>query len=107
MGIELTKYDKLVIKSILETNQFNIQKVNGLESLAARCFIQDEYADIESLIKLNDIDAIRKLPDNQGAANEYLDIVLFSDERLNSYIATIYDSNELWQDPQVIEIYPL
>lgn len=107
MKTELTRYDKLVVKSILETNEFNIHEIHSLESIKARCFSREEYPDIERLIKLNNVDAIKKLPDNQGTANEYLDIVLFSDEKLNSYIATVYDSDELWQDPQVMQIYRL
>jgi hypothetical protein len=39
--------------------------------------------------------------------SEYLDIIKFSDQTNKSYIATIYDSNELWQYPKLIDIIHL
>ena len=45
------------------------------------------------------------MPDNQSQAGEYLDIMMFKDQDNKKYIVTVYDSIELSQDPQIIEIY--
>jgi hypothetical protein len=107
MQNELSKYNSYIVKGILATNQFEIEGVQELESIHSRCFIKTEYAGIESLIKEKNVDAIKKLRDNQYKSDEYLDILTFKDQCQSPYIVTIYDSNALEQDPQVIEIYSL
>jgi hypothetical protein len=38
---------------------------------------------------------------------EYLCIMKFSDQENKPYAVTIHDDEELWHDPQVMDIYPL
>ena len=107
MENKLSIYNSYVVKSILANNQYNIKEVSNLESIHSRCFIKIEYPHIESLIKEKNIEAIKKLHSNEYEADEYLDIMTFSDQNQSKYIVTVYDSDALEQDPQVIKIYPL
>ena len=100
-------FDTYVIKSILANNQFGITSVTEIRSLNTRYFIKDEYPEIEKLIKSKDIETIKSLPVNKSEMEEYIDVMLFKDQDLKEYIVTVYDSNALEQDPQVIEIYSL
>ena len=56
---------------------------------------------------MGNIDAIQLLSDDQSDGFEHLDIMSFTDQNEKSYLVTVYDSNELWQDPEVMDIYPL
>jgi hypothetical protein len=107
MVFESSKYDEYVIKNILANNKFGITGINNLESLKSRYFIADEYPEIENLIVKHNIKEIKLLSDNQSEELEYLDILKFTDQNENSYIVTVYDSNVLEQDPQIIKIYTL
>ena len=67
--------------------------------------MKNEYLEIERLIKDGNIEAIKSLTDNKSEVREFLDVMIFKDQNKKSYIVTVYDSDELWQDPQVIEIF--
>lgn len=107
MQVEPNAYDKQVIESILATNRFGIREVNNLESLKSIYFVEEEYKDIEKFIKAGDLAGIKAFHENQQNTGEYLDIMVFTDQNKKTYSVTIYDSNTLEQDPQVIEIYSL
>ena len=47
------------------------------------------------------------MADNLGKVNEYLDIMIFKDQNNKTYTTTVYDNNELWQDPQIIDIFAM
>lgn len=106
-GDNTNSFDLFVIRSILANNPFGIEKINFLESLSSRFFVKDEYPEIESLIFKGNIQAIKSLPSNKSQEREYLEVMIFKDQNQKEYIVTVYDSNELSQDPQVIEIYSL
>jgi hypothetical protein len=38
---------------------------------------------------------------------EYLEIIQFESQDGLNFLATVYDSIELWQDPQIIDIFSL
>jgi hypothetical protein len=103
----LISFDKYVIKSILANNQFGIKEVNDLESLGSGFFIHEKYAEIDKLIREGNIHAITQLFKNQVKSAEFLEIMNFKDQNYSTFIVTVYDSNELSQDPQVIEIYKI
>lgn len=107
MGIEVNSYNGYIIRSILARNQFNIKEINNLESLKSVCFFKEEYPIIECFIKEANIEAIKTFPTNELRSGEYLDVILFNDEKQKKYIVTVYDNDMLEQDPQVIEIYSL
>jgi hypothetical protein len=105
MRTEATKFDLHVIRNILVNNTFGITEVNDMESLKSIFFINEEYSEIERLIKSGNIEVIREIKESQPPTGEYLEIILFKDQNKKRYIVTVYDSNALEQDPQIIEIY--
>ncbi|XVJ67309.1 MAG: hypothetical protein HEQ40_14490 [Lacibacter sp.] len=107
MESHLNTYNEIVVKSILADNIFGIENVIDIEDINSIYFVKKEYSQIEELIRKCDIDVLKRLSVNQNEASGYLDIIKFKDQSENYYIATIYDSAELSQDPQLIEIYPL
>jgi len=107
MGNGLNLFDGYVMRSILANNQFGITEVKNIESLKSISFIKEEYAVIENLIKNGDIEAIKTFSENQPRSGEYLMVMRFNDQTNKKYIVTVYDSDMLEQDPQVIEIYLL
>lgn len=101
------KYVNYIVKSILANNEFGITKVENIESIASRYFYKNEYPKIVDLIKNGDISGIKTLEGNNSEEREYLDVVLFNDQIKNKYLVTVYDSDDLLQDPQVIEIFQI
>lgn len=100
-------FDNYVVKSLLANNLFEITEVHNLESLNSRFFEREKYPEIEAMIKEKNIEALKSLPSNKSEDGQYLDIMMFKDQNQREYIVTVYDSNALEQDPQVIEIYLL
>ena len=63
---------------------------------------------IRGLIRKQDWSQINEVNDlPSGEFREYLDIIRFKDQNDKQYVATIYDSDELFQDPQIIDIFLL
>ena len=100
-------YNTYVIKSILANNEFGIKEISDLEDVVSRYFIRNEYSKIAASIRNGELDTIRSLPENKPELREYLYILSFNDQMNKKYIVTVYDSDELWQNPQVIEIFPV
>ncbi|MCY7293039.1 MAG: hypothetical protein LH615_12740 [Ferruginibacter sp.] len=100
-----SKYDQRVIKSIISHKESNISEVKDLQSIIAMAFDPKNYSTITSLIKENNWEKIKAFDHNQGGFREYLDILKFTDQNMTSHIVTVYDSDELWQDPEVVDIF--
>jgi hypothetical protein len=97
-------FEDYVIKSILANNEFAITDVKNLETLKSLELDREKYDEVISFVKkgyLNDLD--RYLP-IRDTAIEFLEIMQFKDQEGKLYFVSVYDNNELSQDPQVIEI---
>jgi len=101
------EYNNYIIRGVLANNQFGITEVNNIQSLKTISLIQEEYSEIEILIKAGDLAALKTLREDQSRTGEYLDILEFNDQNSRKYIVTIYDRDALEQDPQVMGIYSL
>ena len=62
---------------------------------------------VKAAIKRMDFTSFPNADRKDGELREYLDISTFEDGAGNKYIATIYDSDELWQDPEVLDIWKI
>jgi predicted patatin/cPLA2 family phospholipase len=101
-------FESYVNKSILSNNEFGIKEVNNLENVWSGYFEQKRYEEIARLIKEGKIDQLQGLYDtSKDNFSEYLDIMRFKDQNENAFIVTVFDSDELTQDTQVIEIFKL
>lgn len=99
------EYNDYVIRSILANNKFGITIVNDLLSQNTLPFVKEDYPIIENLIRSNNDKAIPTYTNSSYQNREYLEIMSFADQIGKKYIVTVYDSDALEQDPQVIEIY--
>ena len=105
----ISSFEKQVIEQIIRKDSFGITAVNRLDNVKSIYFSQPDYSSISQLVKQrkwytinNDLDdTIRK------SFREYLYVEVFADQDAKEYAAMIYDSDELWQDPEIIEIIPL
>ena len=103
----LNNYDKLIIKTILSCKDFNIEEVNDFESIKSITFNKEQYTLITCLILEHNWEYIKNIDSDTNGFREYLEIIKFSDQNKKPHIATIYDSDELWQDPQVLDVFLL
>ena len=103
---DLNSYEKTVVKSILACKEFGITEVKEYECIKSMSFNQEQYDSISSLIKEYNWKAVDDYESSyNNDSRQYLEIVKFSDQNNQIRIATLYDSDELWQDPQVIQIF--
>lgn len=102
-----SSYLKEIKELILRNNKLSITEVRNLEFLKGLNFAREEYFSIAELIKQKRREEIKRLPDIKPKTFEDLTILLLGDQNNNSYVVSVYESDELWQDPQLIEIYPL
>lgn len=100
-------YNDYIVRSILINNEFGITEIKSIEDLIYMTLIREDYPGIVELIKSKDIDAIKRLTPPSITTSEYLSIMKITDVQDKQYIVTGYDSDELSQDPQVIDIFPM
>ena len=105
---EKAKYNSFITELILLDSEYNIKEVSDLESVRVLLFSEEHYKKVRSLIKKQDWDQINETKDlSTGEFREYVNIMRFKDQNRKQYVTTIYDSDELFQDPQIIDIFPL
>jgi hypothetical protein len=102
-------YQKLVEKAILNHKKGQeYVAVRKLECLYSSISSQGHYAQVLACVTNGNLNNLKelKIPE-RGNFNEYLELYSFSDLADYEYLAAIYDSDELWQDPQVIDVFVL
>lgn len=109
MSTQYDIYDAQVAIAIINVSSNRISQVLDLIGINDLIHTLDTYNTIEELIKSGDIEKIKTLSseNNFQAFRQYLHVYTFRDQNNNSFVATIYDSDALEQDPQVIKLYPL
>lgn len=100
------KYNEFIKKIILVDKEHRFTEVNELESVKYLAFKYEEYPTIKQLLKNNNWQQINAPQESAKDFREYLEIVLFKDQNKMPFIAAIYDSDALEQDPQIIDIFP-
>lgn len=100
-------YVDYIKEAIISNKIHKVSSIDELTEIKSMVLLRNEYSDIQTLIKNGQIDSIKNLPDNNNKASEYLDVYTFIAQDGKKYIVTIYDSNELWQDSELWDIYEL
>ncbi len=107
MTKEINSWDRKVIKAILADRLLNIIEVKELETVQSLFYSTDEYAQIKNLIEQKQYEVILNTEQERNKDfGEYLIIIKFKDHNNKIFFATVYDSDELWQDPQIIDFFP-
>ena len=105
---EINLWDQRVTKEILWHIDFIITEVNNLEVIKDLFYERKDYSNITDLIIKQDWEGLKNIKDEkQTGFREYLHLLKFSDQNKKHYLVTIYDSDELWQDPEIIDIFPI
>ena len=100
-------YNWYIKRDILFRNSFDIKEIHRLEELKSLFFHRKQYHTIEEMILLaKDLDTIRALSVDNEPCDEDITIITFVDQQDRRWIAVMYDSNELWQNPEAIGIFP-
>lgn len=100
-----SSFDNFVIRNILANNQSGITSVNELHSISSGNFWHEDYKTIRELIKKGNLELIDDLLKDRERSGEYFELMQFKDQNGLPYLVTVYDSDQLNQDPQVIEIF--
>lgn len=102
-------FDDHVERGILSNNKFGISEVIGLRVIKSMYFEREKYPAIISLIKGQNLTELSEMKGDKLNPDftEYLEIMQFANQLGQMFIVTVYDSIELWQDPEVIDIFPL
>ena len=102
----MDKYHQQII-AILIKSDLDVAEVTKLDCIADMIFDRQQYPAISLLIKEKNWKAIESRDTPAAEYREYLSIYTFHDQAQQLYAVTIYDSDELWQDPEVLDIFPL
>jgi hypothetical protein len=104
-------YDKMVTDEMISENDFNIKKVTAVNLLNSFQFSKEFIIQIEKIIFSGNINEIAKLPnpnpEEENKFREFLYVLLIKDQNDISYIVTVYDSNALYQDSEILKIYKI
>ena len=100
-------WDKIILKLLLNDKNFVFKNITQVDTLFSLLFDSRKYPEIKSLIQKNDLVSLKGFDQHFSETfSEYLDVVQFADQDNKFFIATIYDSAELWQDPMILDIFP-
>ena len=104
-----SSFENEVERDILSNNKFGISEVKGLRSIKSMYFEREKYPAIASLIQGQNLAELAEIKGNtlNPEFPEYLEIMHFESQLGQMFIVTVYDSIELWQDPEVIDIFPV
>lgn len=103
---ELNTWQQQVINKILLNKEPLITLVNNVDFWAYLAFNRKTYDNVVELIKSKNWDGLKANIDKcESDFKEDLILVRITNHDGKKCLATIYDSEELWQDPEVIDIF--
>jgi nitrogen regulatory protein PII-like uncharacterized protein len=94
------------IRRVIQSCDNSVSAINDLEYIKIINYTEDNNKLVVDMINSNKIHEIEKLQSDK-LGSENLVIMKFTDQNGISRVVTLYDSDDLWQDPRVIEIYSL
>lgn len=106
-------FNSHVIDALLKHKESDITAVNDLSDAADGHFDRARYPEILALLKRGNIADVRKSiekappVDKDHTFREFIIVMKFYDAVNSAYFVTIYDSTELWQNPEVIDVVKL
>jgi hypothetical protein len=102
-----SSYERALIQAVLNRNTEGIAEVRDMEILKTLNFYREQYSLVKELIReAKDADTIRNFSIENPPCWEDITIITFADQHDRRWVGTIYDSDELWQDPELIDVFP-
>jgi hypothetical protein len=99
--------DSSLARAILQSNPYGIRALNGFEEIKCCLYNDLEYIHIDHLLRTNDIDALRGLPNNRDMTKDLLTIVKITAEDGREFYVTEYDPFDLLLDAGIIGYYSI
>lgn len=99
-------YEDDITKAARANNNFSITEIKDVEILKTLPLEDGLYEQLAELIKTKNIELLKNIPGGENVFED-LTIIKFADQGDQAYIAIIYDSYELWEDPVVVEVFKL
>lgn len=84
----------------------DLVEVKNLKSERSLLFSSEFYNTVSVSIQQGNFELVNNC-ETEESCREYLDILTFSSVDGTKYVVTVYDSDELWQDPTIIDIFQL
>src|SRR5258708_4727608 len=99
------EYLKKIHDSILNYDS-NIKQIKNLNFLKVLNYTKHDIEKINSILQNKKLDELDLIPEGL-MSEETLILVKFYNQDNRFCVATIYDNDKLWQDPEVLEIHSL
>ena len=104
---EVDKYSNYVIKAILSAKGQDFSEVAQLNCISSSLFDTEQYSALLNALKAGQTENLPKdILQTESTFREYIYVYSFVDQNRRKWLATIYDCDELWQDPEVIDLLP-
>ena len=106
---EQTSYDKTIAKLVQSDKRFEIVTIQKICQLRTVLYYRKKYLADCLFLKSGNWYLVKDELNSSSTESfrEYLYIDSFFDEKGQKYIVTSYDSDELWQDQELIDIFPV
>lgn len=95
---------QLYQQAILVNNRYSITSVSGIQDFGTYEYNEDNYNKAITLLNNGDLDKINELTPAASIWGEDITIIQFNDQNGKLYLALIYDSGDLAQNPEVLHI---
>lgn len=103
MNDKRANYNEAIKQKILKYPACHFKSIEEIKDLGTFPFSPNKLSEVRAALlsggALSNIDA-----GFQAGFREYLDVLKITDESGSQHYVLIYDSDELWQDPVVIEL---
>jgi hypothetical protein len=97
-----------VFNTLIRSNQFGITSIDSFSYIKSLPFNQPLYQKVLMLLQTERTEEIEDPSTfSKTGFREYLELIRFSDQQKDWYFAIVYDSDALWQDPEILDIIPL
>lgn len=103
----MPRIDEYVVRSILSSNQYigNNQVLN-LKEISFVEYSTENFELLKSILHDGKYETLATLPPPKDLLGAELYVVRFNNEKGMLYYGIYYDSIELYQDPEIMEIIP-
>ena len=97
-------YEEKISILIKENKTLPVSQVENLKWVVGSNFYPEKLNEILELAQKENFEEIKQKFNSIPKTFEDLSFFSFSDNNGTKYVAIVYDSDELWQDPQIFKI---
>ncbi len=94
-----------LLSRAIKAKDVTIRQISNMEIIGLFNLDRNTYPELISLIKNGRLEEAKARDSKTERTFEDLTVIRFNNEIGNSYVAVFYDSDELWQDPVLWELF--